>query len=325
MAIVVVRLIVLAAATAAGLRARRRRSACSDRNVWLGGAGLLVGVLVVLLEWQARRVPVDRLFWGATGGILGVAFGLGLGSALGAVVPGAGALGPRALRAAARATWARRWRWPSGTSSRRCRSKLFPRRVGGPERRQDPRHLGDHRRAHRGASARADSSSGTLARAAVRAAASCSRSPTRPTRSGATAASAASTCSSGCSERQGRRVRIETCDFPQVREVDRKLIELARATGGKIVTNDYNLNQAGRAVSGVAVLNINELASALRPVVLPGEPMQVHLVKEGKEAGQGVGLPRRRHHGRRGARQAAHRPDGGRGRDHDATRPRPGA
>src|SRR5262245_10313293 len=92
MGIIVVRLIVLATATAAGLGLGPSLG-LSDRNVWLGGAGFLVGVLAVLLEWQARRVPVDRLFWGATGGILGVAFGLGLGSALGAVVPGDGALG----------------------------------------------------------------------------------------------------------------------------------------------------------------------------------------------------------------------------------------
>ena len=82
-------------------------------------------------------------------------------------------------------------------------------------------------------------------------------------------------------------VRIDEVDFPQVREVDRKLIELARATGGKIVTNDYNLNRVAE-LSGVAVLNINELANALKPVVLPGEPLHVHIVKEGKEANQGV-------------------------------------
>ena len=83
MAIIVVRLIVLAAATGAGL-AFGPSLGLSNRNVWLGAAGLLAGALAVLLEWQARRVPVDRLFWGAVGGILGVAFGLGLGSALGA-------------------------------------------------------------------------------------------------------------------------------------------------------------------------------------------------------------------------------------------------
>ena len=80
----------------------------------------------------------------------------------------------------------------------------------------------------------------------------------------------------------------EWSDFPGVREVDRKLLELARATGGKLVTNDYALNRLAD-VNGIAVLNVNELAGSLRPVFLPGDAMQVHLVKEGKEAGQGVG------------------------------------
>ena len=82
-------------------------------------------------------------------------------------------------------------------------------------------------------------------------------------------------------------MQIDGRDFPHVREVDRKLLELAKATGGKVVTNDYALNRLA-GLSGVAVLNVNELANALRPVVLPGEPMQVHVVKEGKEVAQGV-------------------------------------
>jgi uncharacterized protein YacL len=82
-------------------------------------------------------------------------------------------------------------------------------------------------------------------------------------------------------------VRIEDVDFPHVREVDRKLIEVAKATGGKVVTNDYNLNKVAE-LSGVPVLNVNELANALKPVVLPGELMHVQVLKEGKESGQGV-------------------------------------
>src|SRR5262245_54694851 len=92
MAIIVVRLIVLAAGTLAGF-AIGPPLGLSEWNAWLGAAGLFVGVLAVLLEWRARRVPVDRLFWGVTGGILGVVLGLGVGSALGAVVPGGGPLG----------------------------------------------------------------------------------------------------------------------------------------------------------------------------------------------------------------------------------------
>jgi uncharacterized protein YacL len=79
---------------------------------------------------------------------------------------------------------------------------------------------------------------------------------------------------------------VET-DFPEVREVDLKLIELARRMTGKIVTNDFNLNKVAQ-LRGVAVLNINELANALKPVVLPGEFMKVFILKEGKEYNQGV-------------------------------------
>ena len=74
-------------------------------------------------------------------------------------------------------------------------------------------------------------------------------------------------------------------DFPEVREVDLKLIELARRMSGKIVTNDFNLNKVAQ-LRGVAVLNINELANSLKPVVLPGEVLHVFVIKEGKERGR---------------------------------------
>jgi len=85
------------------------------------------------------------------------------------------------------------------------------------------------------------------------------------------------------------RLRIEVTgeDFPRVREVDLKLIELAKTRHAKIVTNDFNLNKLAQ-VQGVDVLNINELANALKPVVLPGEAMRVFILKEGKEYNQGV-------------------------------------
>ncbi len=83
-------------------------------------------------------------------------------------------------------------------------------------------------------------------------------------------------------------VQIVETDYPEVREVDLKLIELALHLNGKIVTNDFNLNKVAQ-LRGVPVLNINELANSLKPVVLPGEVMRVFVLKEGKEAGQGVG------------------------------------
>ena len=85
------------------------------------------------------------------------------------------------------------------------------------------------------------------------------------------------------------RIQIEVSaqDFPAVREVDLKLIEFAKFTGAKIVTNDFNLNKLAQ-VQGIDVLNINELANALKPIVLPGETMRVFILKEGKEYNQGV-------------------------------------
>ncbi|HEU0119401.1 MAG TPA: PIN domain-containing protein [Bryobacteraceae bacterium] len=83
------------------------------------------------------------------------------------------------------------------------------------------------------------------------------------------------------------QVRIVEDDFPQVREVDMKLIELAKLYSCKVVTNDFNLNKVA-TLHGVEVLNINELANALKPVVLPGEMMKVFILKEGKELNQGV-------------------------------------
>src|SRR5256886_42186 len=83
-------------------------------------------------------------------------------------------------------------------------------------------------------------------------------------------------------------IQIVETDFPAVREVDLKLIELGKQMGDAvIVTNDFNLNKVAQ-LRGVNVLNINELANALKPVVLPGEAMRVFILKEGKEYNQGV-------------------------------------
>lgn len=82
-------------------------------------------------------------------------------------------------------------------------------------------------------------------------------------------------------------VRVDDADWADTAEVDVKLLRLAQQTGGAVVTGDYNLNKVA-AVAGVGVLNLNELAGALKPVVLPGEEMTVQIVKEGKEPGQGV-------------------------------------
>lgn len=82
-------------------------------------------------------------------------------------------------------------------------------------------------------------------------------------------------------------VKVIEQDFPKIKEVDAKLVELAKKMRAKIITNDSNLNKVAE-LQGVDVLNINQLANALKPVVLPGEDVSVKVIKEGKEPGQGV-------------------------------------
>lgn len=89
-------------------------------------------------------------------------------------------------------------------------------------------------------------------------------------------------------QEQNIHIKVVETDYEDIAEVDAKLIKLAYDMGGVVVTNDYNLNKVA-GVQRVPVFNINELANALKPVVLPGEEMTLTIVKEGKEAGQGVG------------------------------------
>ena len=84
------------------------------------------------------------------------------------------------------------------------------------------------------------------------------------------------------------RVRVIEDDVPELGEVDAKLLELAVRRGAALVTTDFNLNKVA-TIRGVVVLNVNDLAHALRPVILPGESLRLAIVKEGKEPGQGVG------------------------------------
>ncbi|MDP1758418.1 MAG: TRAM domain-containing protein, partial [Thermodesulfovibrionales bacterium] len=82
-------------------------------------------------------------------------------------------------------------------------------------------------------------------------------------------------------------VKIVDEDFPKIKEVDSKLVALARMLDAKVITNDFNLNKIAE-LQGVSVLNIHELANALKPVVLPGETIKLFVIKEGKEHNQGV-------------------------------------
>jgi uncharacterized protein YacL len=89
----------------------------------------------------------------------------------------------------------------------------------------------------------------------------------------------------------GVEVKIHDAEIPElagIREVDQKLVVLAKHLGGRVVTNDYNLNKIAR-LQGVEVINLNDLANALKPIVLPGESLMVKILKRGEEPGQGIG------------------------------------
>ena len=118
---------------------------------------------------------------------------------------------------------------------------------------------------------------------------SSSTSPTAPTRCGATAAGVASRSSPGCRRSRARRSRSSRTTSPRS---PRSTPSSSRSRGrgaGSILTNDFNLNRVAE-LQGVRVLNINSLANAVKPAVLPGEEIRVRVIQEGKEAGQGVGF-----------------------------------
>jgi len=85
----------------------------------------------------------------------------------------------------------------------------------------------------------------------------------------------------------GINIEIIDQDFPKIKTVDAKLVALAKNISGKIMTNDFNLNKVAE-LQGVKILNVNQLANAMKPIVLPGEQMAVKIIKDGKEQGQGV-------------------------------------
>jgi uncharacterized protein YacL len=248
----------------------------------LGGS--LLGALAVWLEWRAGHVPLEHTFWGVAGGGLGLLAGYVAGTAVTSLVPGVGAAGrdlPELLGAYLGATVALRRR----SDLDGLTAKLFSRESKSElDKVLDTSVIIDGRIADICETGFVD---GTLI---------VPQFVLRELQQVADSGDA-------LKRNRGKRgfdvlqrlqrnpkvtVKIDDLDFPQIGEVDRKLIEIAKVLGGKVLTNDYNLNKLSE-LSGVPVLNINELANSLKPVVLPGELMQVRVLKEGKEAGQGVG------------------------------------
>jgi len=83
-------------------------------------------------------------------------------------------------------------------------------------------------------------------------------------------------------------IRVSMTDYPEIREIDRKLIRITKAERGVLVTTDFNLNRVAQ-VEGVKILNVNKLAQAVRPRCIPGEDLRVEVIDRGEEIGQGVG------------------------------------
>jgi len=283
MGMIVVRVIVLALAAYSGLVLG---SALGISSPWplLAAGGVAVGLLALLVELGIRRVPMARIFVGALGGLSGLVLALALGPLTSALLPrgGPAALGLLALLLGYLGVTLALSR---EEELEEITAKLFPRSAG----RKDSYKVLDTSVIIDGRVADVCETGfleGTLIV------------PQFVLRELQQIADS----SDNLKRNRGKRgfdvlqriqripkvnVQIHDLDFPQLREVDRKLIEVAKVLGGKVVTNDYNLNKVAE-LSGVPVLNINELAQSLKPVVLPGEAMHVHVLKEGKEHGQGV-------------------------------------
>ncbi|MBI1845960.1 MAG: TRAM domain-containing protein [Candidatus Rokubacteria bacterium] len=251
---------------------------------WVGAlVGAAFGTGAVLLESHMAGVPVERLFWGALGGFFGLIAGIAVGAAIASLIPNTGMVGfglPALLGAYVGAATALRRRADLEPVS----AVLFPgARRADHAKVLDTSAIIDGRIADVCETGFID---GTLVV------------PQFVLRELQQIADS----SDGLKRNRGKRgfdvlqrlqrsakvkVEIIDVDFPHVPEVDRKLIELGKTLGARVVTNDYNLNKMAE-LSGVQVLNINDVASAIKPVVLPGEVMRVTVLREGKEAGQGV-------------------------------------
>lgn len=276
----VVRLLVLAVSVLAGAWTAQALGAPAAVGA---AAGALAGALAVLLELGAASLAIERLFWGATGGLAGLGAGLAIGLAAAGLVPrGAEAVTlalPALLGAyVGAATALGRLADLTGISRR-----LFPgARRGGPDKVLDTSAIIDGRIADVCETGFVD---GTLVvpRFVLGELQRLGDSPDGLRRNRGT---------------RGFEVLQRLQRLPKVTveideravagtEVDQQLLELARARGARLVTTDYNLNRLAE-LHGVLVLNVNELANALKPVVLPGETLTVQVLREGKEPGQGV-------------------------------------
>lgn len=280
MVIGVVRVVVVAGCAAVGVALAPGLGLAPLAGAAVGAA---VGGLAVTLEVAAARLPVEPLFWSGVGGAAGLVAGLAIGAALG---PLAGDAGP-AVRALAALVGA----YLGGAMATRRRGDLtgvsallFGAAPAGRQRIVDTSVIIDGRIAD---VCDAGFVEGVLVvpRFVLRELQQIADAPDPLKRNrGKRGLEVLGRL------QQSPRVTVEVAevDFPDIREVDLKLVELARTRrGATLITNDHNLARVAE-LSGVEVLSLNELANALKPVVLPGEGLRVQVLREGREAGQGV-------------------------------------
>jgi rRNA-processing protein FCF1 len=275
MALVVGRLLLIGAGTAAGFGLA---SSMDLQPLTGAAAGAGAAAVTVALEIAAGAAPLRPLLCAAGGAVAGLVAGLALGTALAPLAADASGVGRGAV--------ALLGAWIGGVVAARRAPELWRPGAGAPEagaRVVDTSVLVDGRIAEIAAAGFLDG--------AVIVPQFVVRELQQLTDAG-----------DALRRNRGRRgfdvldrlrrspaVRLDLVDidFPDIADVDAKLVALARARGARLLTNDIGLGRVA-AVAGVSVGNLNELANALKPVAVPGESMQVQVLREGKEPGQGV-------------------------------------
>ena len=242
-------------------------------------AGVVLSALVVLAERAAARARIDRLFWAVAGGLIGLFAGVVVGVAMGGVARGLVALGAVLGAWLGAAVGIRR-----GPDVTGLNAALFP-----PAARERAVKL-------------VDTSAIIDGRIADLAATGFIDGPLLVPQFVLRELQRVADATDPRRRARGKRgfevvqrlralpgplVEVDDTDVPGVADVDEKLLALAKARGAKVITTDYNLNKRAE-LSGVAVLNVNDLSNALKPAAVAGEIMRVHVLREGKELGQGV-------------------------------------
>ena len=246
-------------------------------------AGLGLSAIVLLAEQAAARARIDRLFWAVVGGAIGLFAGIVAGLAVRGVAPGnpTALLGLSAVVGTWLGTAVGLRRGPDVTG---LNAALFPRAAG--ERAVklvDTSAIIDGRIADLAATGFVDGPL-LIPQFVLRELQRVADAPDPRRRA---RGKRGFDVVQRLQQLPGRLVEVDDSDVPGVTDVDEKLLELAKRRGAKVITTDYNLNRRAE-LSGVTVLNVNDLSNALKPAVVAGEGMRVHVLREGKELGQGV-------------------------------------